>query len=158
MKACVRLQSHVFLKHPNFVYSLVYFTQTLPEVKGTRTISSASSKSFSHSRWTCVLYFSTHIQLNFREVNKRVTILYGPSNFLFSLIIERLKERGDKYPAFSALESNTLSYMYILTLPFVNCFSPMMRVLSNISTPGPAATHSSFWNKVCMSCEYNDII
>ena len=32
-----------------------------------------------------------------------------------------------------------------LTLPLVNCFSPMMRVLSNISTPGPKATHNSFY-------------
>ena len=30
------------------------------------------------------------------------------------------------------------------TFPIVNCFSPMIRVLSNMSTPGPAATHNSF--------------
>ena len=34
--------------------------------------------------------------------------------------------------------------LHLSTLAFRNCFSPMIRVLSTMSLPGPAATQSSF--------------
>ena len=96
-----------------------------------------------HDMYLC----STDSHSKIAEIHICMNILYWSSQFNFGLVIEILCIIKHQFSTCNTYHS-TLAAGHLVTFPRKYCFSPIILVLSNMSFPGPNATHNSF----CKNC------